>query len=109
MILLSYGIFWVGGSTLIGIGIGVILMDMAVQGAQVSNQTRIYALSSHAHSRVNSAFMVSYFLGGAAGSLVASKAWKIAQWNGVCAVAAGFSVLALIAHLLAKSKAGGGA
>ena len=50
-LLASFGIFWAGGSTLWGIAIGVIVLDLAVQAAQVTNMTRIYRLSATAHSR----------------------------------------------------------
>jgi predicted MFS family arabinose efflux permease len=109
-VLLSLVVFWVAGHTLIGLAVGVIVLDLAVQAAQVTNMTRIYAVSESAPSRVNSAFMVSYFLGGSAGSLLATQAWKYSGWGGVCALGCAFAGIALVAHVLAHRTAatGGG-
>ena len=98
----SFVVFWLTGHTLVGLAVGVILVDVAVQGAQVTNMTRIYSVSETAPSRVNSAFMVSYFLGGSAGSLLATQAWKFGGWPAVCALACAFAGTALVAHLLAQ-------
>jgi predicted MFS family arabinose efflux permease len=100
-VLVSYAVFWSTGHTLVGLAVGVILIDLAVQAAQVTNMTRIYSVSETAPSRVNSAFMVTYFLGGSAGSLLATQAWKHGGWSGVCALACAFAGTALVAHLLA--------
>jgi predicted MFS family arabinose efflux permease len=101
-LLLSFVIFWLTGSTLWGLAAGVILLDLAVQAAQVTNMTRIYRVSTTAHSRVNSAFMVAYFVGGAAGSILGAVAWSVAGWTGVCAFGIAVSTVALIAHLAVR-------
>jgi predicted MFS family arabinose efflux permease len=82
--LLSYLFFGLLGSTVWGLIIGVILLDLGVQGAQVSNQTRIYSLVPEARSRLNTVFMVTYFLGGSLGSSLGSYAWNMWKWQGVC-------------------------
>jgi predicted MFS family arabinose efflux permease len=102
--LASFVIFWLTGHTLIGLAAGVILLDLAVQAAQVTNMTRIYAISETAPSRVNSAFMVTYFVGGSAGALLATQAWKYGGWSGVCALACAFALTALTAHLVAHRR-----
>jgi hypothetical protein len=43
--------------------------------SHIANQTRIYALASELHSRLNSVYMVLYFIGGAVASQVAAFAW----------------------------------
>jgi predicted MFS family arabinose efflux permease len=103
-VLLSFVIFWLTGHTLIGLAAGVILVDLAVQAAQVTNMTRIYSISETAPSRVNSAFMVTYFIGGSAGSLLSTQAWKFGRWPAVCALACAFALTALVAHLLAHRQ-----
>jgi predicted MFS family arabinose efflux permease len=53
---------------------------------QIGNQTRIFSLVEGARSRVNTIYMIVFFLGGAAGSAISTAAWARWQWNGVCAM-----------------------
>jgi predicted MFS family arabinose efflux permease len=100
--LISFLVFWGTGHTIAGLVVGVLLLDLAVQAAQVSNMTRVYTISADAHSRVNSAFMVSYFAGGAAGSFLATQAWQAAGWTGVCALGTALAAAALVTHVLVR-------
>jgi predicted MFS family arabinose efflux permease len=88
------------GHTLAGIAVGVLLLDAGTQAAQVSNQARVYTLPVHAHGRLNTIYMVCYFVGGATGSAAATAAWGAFGWNGVCAVALGALGLALTVYAL---------
>ncbi|WP_062309617.1 MFS transporter [Alicyclobacillus sendaiensis] len=85
--LASFGLFWLFRHSLAGLAVGVVLMDLGVQATQVSNQARIYSLSDEARSRVNSVYMVTYFLGGALGSFVGASAWDRFHFGGVCVAA----------------------
>jgi predicted MFS family arabinose efflux permease len=105
LLLASFVVLWAGGSSLAGLAAGVFLLDVAVQAAQVTNLTRIYRLSETAHSRINSAFMVVYFLGGAGGSILGASAWSVGRWPGVCALGVALSAVALAAHLMARAPA----
>lgn len=78
--------------------IGIVLLDVATQSGQISNQSRIYSLSHTARSRLNTVYMVSYFVGGAMGSGVASIAWGSLGWPGVTASGMGFLALGGLAH-----------
>lgn len=100
--LISFAFFgWLGG-TLIGLVIGIILLDLGVQGAQVSNQARIYALNDSARSRLNTVLMVSTFLGGAIGSSVSSYMWKIGGWSAVSLSGGVFMLLSLVVWSIAR-------
>ncbi|MCM3629578.1 MFS transporter [Paenibacillus glycanilyticus] len=81
--IIAYLLFGLLGSMLWALIIGVILLDLGVQGTQVANQTRIYALEPPARSRLNTVQMVTTFLGGAIGSSVGSYAWHEWGWPGV--------------------------
>jgi predicted MFS family arabinose efflux permease len=83
-------------NTLLLVGVGVLLLDMGAQGNQVANQARIYSLDPALHSRINSVYMVTYFLGGSLGSVIGSQAWTLAGWPGVCATGIIFSIAALV-------------
>ena len=84
-ILLSYTVLYESGGTVCGMVVGVILLDLGAQSAHVSNQSRIYAIRPEARSRMNTAYMVAYFVGGAraptvgrgagAGRVGAGSAW----------------------------------
>ncbi len=85
LVVVSFGLMAATGRSLVGLAAGVIGMDAGVQGSQISNQARIYALSAELRNRINSVYMVSYFLGGALGSALGARAWETAGWTGVCA------------------------
>jgi predicted MFS family arabinose efflux permease len=87
ILLLSFFIFLAGQHSLAAIVAGVILLDLGLQTSLVSNQARMYAISTDLAGRLNTIFMTSCFLGGALGSALASFAWMHARWNGVCGVA----------------------
>ncbi len=84
-VLAAYALMWVFGTKLMGLIVGVLLMDMGVQAGHVANQTRIYGLEPEARSRLNMFYMVCYFAGGAVGTLFGAYAWRLAGWAGVCA------------------------
>jgi predicted MFS family arabinose efflux permease len=83
IVFVSFIIFGLVGHLMPGLILGVILMDLGVQSAQIANQARIYALQPEARSRLNTVYMVSYFIGGASGSLLGNLAWTRAGWTGV--------------------------
>lgn len=99
----SYAVMWIAGNSFVGLIAGVILLDLGVQTGHVSNQTRIYGIIPSARSRLNTVYMVSYFLGGALGSALGAWGWSVARWNGVCAAGLALSLVALAIHLRWKS------
>jgi predicted MFS family arabinose efflux permease len=85
--------------TLWGMTAGVILLDLGVQSAHISNQSRIYAIRREARSRMNTAYMVAYFIGGAVGSYSGAWGWSQAGWGGVCFVGSGMTLVGLLAFV----------
>ncbi|EJL75892.1 arabinose efflux permease family protein [Chryseobacterium populi] len=104
IVLGSWAFTYFAGETYWGLIIGVILVDLGVQSGHIMNQTNYFLIKSNAVNRLNTVYMVSYFIGGSLGTWLASIAWQYAQWDGVCFVGAGFGLLALIAHLLFSKK-----
>ncbi|GAA1293676.1 MFS transporter [Saccharothrix xinjiangensis] len=86
-----------GATLLVPLLVGIVLLDVGVQGVHVLNQTQIYAYPDAVRARVTTAYMTSYFLGGALGGGLAVLLVQHAGWTGVC-VAGG--VLALLAAAL---------
>lgn len=105
--LLSYIVFWLSGHSLWGLITGVILLDLGTQGTHISNQTRIYRLNAAARSRLNTVYMVFYFIGGSLGSLLGAYGWSIGQWNGVCAAGILMLVFALVVYAVGSLRHGG--
>jgi predicted MFS family arabinose efflux permease len=102
--ILSYFIFSLFGLNLWGLILGVVLLDLGVQAGHVTNQTRIYSLSTDVHNRVNTVYMVTYFIGGSIGSALGSWAWSAWGWNGVSIVGLLMLALALIVFVSARLR-----
>jgi predicted MFS family arabinose efflux permease len=94
---LSFLPLWYGRHNLAMLIVGILVLDVGVQGLQVTNQSMIYRLAPDAHSRVNSAYMVCYFAGGAIGSAVASSVYATSHWTGVCVLGAAIGAVAVLA------------
>jgi predicted MFS family arabinose efflux permease len=89
----AFGLLWVGRSSLAALIVGIIVLDIGTQGMQITNQAIIYALRPDARSRINSAYMVCYFMGGAVGSITAGVLFAEDGWSGVCLLGVGFGLL----------------
>ncbi|MBE7212953.1 MAG: MFS transporter, partial [Gluconacetobacter diazotrophicus] len=97
LIIASFGLMAVAGRSLGWLAVGVVVMDAGVQASHISNQTRVYGLSGELRNRLNAIYMVCYFLGGAVGSTLGSRAWVAYGWPGVCATGAAFGAAGLVA------------
>ena len=87
---------WIG---LISFIIGVVLLDLAVQGVHVTNQSTIYRILPDARNRLTAAYMTSYFIGGALGSLLSGYAYHQYGWIGVSSAGAIIGLLGLLVWL----------
>jgi predicted MFS family arabinose efflux permease len=79
--------------------IAVLLLDIGVQATQVTNLATIYTLDDTAGSRINTVYMTTYFLGGAAGTYAGVQCWRIGGWQMVTWQMLAWGVLALIVVL----------
>jgi predicted MFS family arabinose efflux permease len=96
--LASYLLLGLAGGYLVGLVLGVILLDVGVQSAHISNQTLVFSLRPEARSRLNTVYMTGYFTGGSLGSVIGGLAWMHYGWPGVCVVGSAFVALALALH-----------
>ena len=88
-----------GIAGLIGLIVGMLLLDVSVQTSQVANQARVFALVPGARSRLNSVYMTAVFLGGTVGSWIGARLYLSVGWGALCALVAGAGALALLRHL----------
>ena len=80
----------------VAIIVGIILLDLGVQGTQILNQSTIYTLRSEARSRITTAYMTCFFIGGAMGSVVAAAAFTHFGWTGVAVTGAGLGAIGFL-------------
>lgn len=83
----------------------MVLLDLGNRAAFVANQARIYAIRPEARGRLNTAFMVSYFLGGAAGAAVGGLGAQHGGWTGLAAVGMTLALLAVATSVIGYRKA----
>jgi predicted MFS family arabinose efflux permease len=95
IMLLSWPILVAGKTSVVALIIGIALLDLGVQGLHISNQSAIYALAPEARSRLTTAYMVSYFTGGAVLSALTATLYASDGWDGVCILGAITALVAL--------------
>jgi predicted MFS family arabinose efflux permease len=83
--------------------IGIVLLDLGVQGTQILNQSAIYTLRPEARSRLTTAYMTCFFIGGAIGSAVSAAAFTHFGWTGVALAGGGFGLTGFL-FWLGESK-----
>jgi predicted MFS family arabinose efflux permease len=96
---LSWGVLAGGERSLAAVVAGILLLDLAAQGAHISNQSEVYRLRPEARSRLTTGYMCVNFAGGVVGSASSAAVYDLGGWTAVCAVGFGFSVLALLLWL----------
>ncbi|MDO4957602.1 MAG: MFS transporter [Bacteroidales bacterium] len=91
-------------NTYIGIIAGIILLDIGMQCVQLSNQSATMKLSPTAASRMNTIFMVTYFVGGSLGTFLAGTLWSKYGWMGTTSSGMLLIGLAIVFSLLVRNK-----
>jgi len=95
-VMLGFAVFAGAGASLLGIALGVVLLDAGVQASHLANQTIIFGLDPALRNRINAVYMVSYFIGGATGTIAAASAWERWGWTGVSLLGALFGGAGLL-------------
>ena len=91
----SWAALWAGAHNIVVLVVGLVSFDFAAQGLHITNQSEIYRLRPEARSRLTSAYMFIYFVGGAAGSLLSATLYNAWGWPGPCLAGALFAVAAV--------------
>jgi predicted MFS family arabinose efflux permease len=96
LLVLAFVLLWIGRHNIAVIALGIIVLDMGVQGMQFTNQALIYTIDPTKRSRINSAYMVCFFAGASLGSLGAGLAYAQWGWAGTCGCGAVLSIGAVL-------------
>lgn len=96
--LLAWVILGLFHNSYAGIILSIVIIDIGMQCIQLSNQSATMKLCPEASSRMNTIYMVTYFIGGSLGTFFAGTFWSLYGWMGT--VASGilmlvFSVLSI--------------
>ncbi len=96
VLLASFGVLALGGSELWALVIGIVAADLSIQSVHIQNQQLVFGIDPHARSRLNTAYMVAYFIGGSAGSAATGVAYGAGGWNAVVVLGGAVSAIALV-------------
>ncbi len=82
--------------------VAVLILDVGIQAMQVTNVALIYTLDENSHSRINTIYMTTYFIGGALGTFVGLLCWNHGGWSWVTGQMLLWSFLAFALVLMNK-------
>jgi len=100
----GYALLLFFGRMLPGLIAGIALIDIGVQSGHVANQSRIYSLVPAARSRINTFYMVAFFVGGAMGSYFGPHGFNQGGWTGFCVIPLIALLIALIYFIRADRR-----
>lgn len=86
---------YTGTFTIAGPIIQAFMLDFGLQSTQIANRTAIYAIEPKARNRVNTAFMVSVFIGQIVGTSVGNTLYAQGGWHKSGSASVGFIGAAL--------------
>lgn len=95
-----------GGSLgLVALVLATLQLDVAMQCGMVANVARFYAVRPEARNRMTSGYMTCAYLGGSAGSFLATIVYAAAGWHAVAALVALAPAPALVLQLRRATRA----
>ncbi|MGC1633582.1 MAG: MFS transporter, partial [Gelidibacter sp.] len=104
LLVVSWVIFSMSAHSIFGLILGVVLIDLGLQALHITNQNIIFSKNPEARNRVNTIYMVGFFIGGALGTTLGAIAWQDYGWTGVSYLGGALSIAILIVHLMFKKK-----
>ncbi len=103
--LLSWALIAAGKSSLAALIVGIAVLDLGIQGAQITNQSLIYALVPSARSRLTTAYMTALFASAAIFSALASAIYVSDGWSAVADLGGGLAALGLVGWAVEQWRA----
>ena len=104
LILVSWIVFYYSAYSLVGLIIGIILVDLGQQALHITNQNIIFTNHPEARNRVNTAYMVLFFAGGSLGTILGAVAWQHFHWTGVSVLGGVLSVLIFVVEAIGRRQ-----
>ncbi|MGS0747929.1 MFS transporter [Halpernia sp. GG3] len=104
LLIISWLIFLVSAHSIFGLIVGVILIDLGCQSLHITNQNIIFSKNTEARNRVNTIYMVGFFIGGALGTVLGAIAWNSFGWTGVSILGLLLSFTILIVQLITAKR-----
>ncbi len=105
LITVAYLILLLGRHDIWILGLGIVVLDVGVQGIQITNQAVIYKIAPEMRSRTNGVYMMCFFSGGAIGSFAAGFAYSHFSWPGVTGLGMLLGLLLTVPSLLWREPA----
>ncbi len=96
LIVASMGLLALGSHHLWALIVGIVLADLGIQAVHIQNQHLIFAIQPTARSRLNTGYMVTYFVGGAIGSATTGVVYGIGGWSDVVVLGLVFAGAGLV-------------
>ena len=94
--LVSWAAIAAGKSSLGALIAGIAVLDLGIQGAQITNQSVIYALDPAARSRITTAYMTTVFASAAIFSALASAIYDSGGWSDVATLGGALAAIGVI-------------
>lgn len=102
LMLISFVVAGLGARSVVLVVVAIVLLDVAVQTSNLLNQSRMFAVSGEARSRLNTAFVAGNFTGGALGSAAATVLWSTGGWTAVALAGVVLSGFGLVVWALGR-------
>ncbi|GAA1001067.1 MFS transporter [Acrocarpospora macrocephala] len=93
--LIAFVVAAFAGRSVVLVLVVVVVLDAALQAHGILSQTRVFAVSGDARSRLNTAYVTCNFIGGAIGSAAAAVLWSAGGWTAVALAGVALSCVAL--------------
>ncbi|EPY4533908.1 MFS transporter [Klebsiella pneumoniae] len=96
LMLLAWTVFWRWNS-IVGMVVGILLLDAGEQCVLIANQHTIYSLRPDARNCLNTLFMCVMFISGACGSLTATWLWETTHsWALISSAGGGLVIMGML-------------
>ncbi|MGB3773623.1 MAG: MFS transporter, partial [Leeuwenhoekiella sp.] len=99
LMVVSWVIFYFSAVSIIGLIAGIIIVDLGFQALHITNQHIIFSKNPDARNRVNTIYMVGFFMGGGLGTAFGAYAYDHFGWHGVAGLGAVLTLAIAVVQL----------